>query len=109
MGGIVWKLLWGKKRMQQTPLSLSQLIGKTFGRYTIEQQLGAGKVNAIYTARPSKDNSSWLLDNAVRVMLTIFILPDHFTTQARSRFMDRFTSLAGRLAQLKHPNILPTY
>jgi serine/threonine protein kinase len=42
-------------------------------------------------------------------MLTIFTLPETFSSQARERFKTRFTEVASTLVKLHHPSIFPIY
>jgi serine/threonine protein kinase/Rieske Fe-S protein len=87
--------------MSLVSLPVDQLAGVTLGRYRVEQLLGCGKLNAIYTVRQQGQDSEG--------MLTVFIIPDHFSSLARERFMNRFQQEMALLKQLQHPYILPVY
>ncbi len=85
--------------MQTLPPPVDQLVGKTLGQYNIEQLLGYGSLNAVYTARQQPQNRV--------VMLTTFLLPETFSDEARDRFTTRFAQQASLLVRLKHPHVLP--
>jgi serine/threonine protein kinase/Rieske Fe-S protein len=86
--------------MQQT-LSADELVGKIIGTYRVECLLGRGRLSAVYLARHSVENST--------AALTTILLPEHFSPEARSRFIARFTKEALALTQLQHSHILPVY
>jgi serine/threonine protein kinase/nitrite reductase/ring-hydroxylating ferredoxin subunit len=87
--------------MSLLSLPVDQLAGASLGLYRVEQLLGCGKLNAIYTARLQEQDSEG--------MLTVFIIPDQFSPQAREQFMSRFQQEMSLLRQLQHQYILPVY
>jgi len=87
--------------MSLVSLPIDQLAGVTLGPYRVEQLLGCGKLNAVYTLRQQgRDEEE---------MLTLFIIPDQLSSLARERFMNRFLQEMSLLKQLQHPYILPIY
>ena len=80
---------------------VEQLVGQAFGQYRVERFLGRGRLNAVYLVR---DRQSQQTD-----ALALYLPPDHFSPQAKTRFMERFRQEAARVAALKHPHILPVY
>jgi serine/threonine protein kinase/Rieske Fe-S protein len=87
--------------MQTLPPPVDQLAGRVLGHYVVKQLLGYGNVNAIYAAQEQSQDRT--------VMLTAFTMPETFSSQARERFVTRFTQVASTLVRLDHPYILPTY
>ncbi|MBV9617250.1 MAG: serine/threonine protein kinase, partial [Ktedonobacteraceae bacterium] len=87
--------------MQTLPPPVDQLVGKALGHYEVKQLLGHGNVNAVYAAQHQSQGQT--------VMLTAFTIPETFSSQARERFLTRFTQVASSLVRLDHPYILPTY
>src|SRR5260370_35764377 len=85
--------------MQTAPID--QLVGKTLGDYEVERLLGRGKLSAVYMARQRWQNHA--------VMITIFLLPELLSTQARERFNTRFYQIEESILRLNHPHILPIY
>jgi serine/threonine protein kinase len=81
--------------------SPNQLVGQNIGMYRIERLLGHGRVNAIYLAYHSTQNSP--------VALMTFILPETFSLEARQYFLQRFRKNAARLTALQQSHILPVY
>jgi serine/threonine protein kinase/Rieske Fe-S protein len=81
--------------------SVEHLIDQTLGHYRLEQLLGRGKVNAVYIARH--------IERGETVMLTAFIIPPEFSSDARERYLQRFEQVMSALRALDHPYILPVY
>jgi serine/threonine protein kinase/nitrite reductase/ring-hydroxylating ferredoxin subunit len=81
--------------------SVEHLIEQTLGYYRIEQLLGRGKVNAVYVARH--------IERGETVMLTAFIIPPEFSSDARGRYLRRFEQVVSALKVLDHPHILPVH
>ncbi len=81
--------------------SVEHLIEQTLGSYRIEQLLGRGKVNAVYVARH--------IERGETVMLTAFIIPPEFSSDARERYLRRFGQVISALKVLDHPHILPVH
>jgi serine/threonine protein kinase/nitrite reductase/ring-hydroxylating ferredoxin subunit len=82
-------------------VSSNQLAGQVLGNYRIERFLGQGRLNAIYLARNLTEQR---LD-----VLTFYIIPEHFSSEARMRFLLRFRKEAAAITSLDHPHILPVY
>ena len=82
-------------------VSSYQLAGQILGNYRIERFLGQGRLNAIYLARNLTEQR---LD-----VLTFYIVPEHFSSEARTRFLQRFCREAAAITSLDHPHILPIY
>ncbi|HZT99231.1 MAG TPA: protein kinase [Ktedonobacteraceae bacterium] len=82
-------------------LSTDELVGKTIGTYHVERLLGRGRLSAVYLARHPVENTT--------VALTTILIPEHFSSETRDRFMARFTKEALALTALQHPHILPVY
>jgi serine/threonine protein kinase/Rieske Fe-S protein len=82
-------------------VSSNQLAGQVLGNYRIERFLGQGRLNAIYLARNLTEQR---LD-----ALTFYIVPEHFSSEARTRFLLRFRKEAAAITSLDHPHILPVY
>lgn len=80
-----------------------QLVGQIVGEddYLVERLLGKGRLQAVYLARQ--------ISTQEHVALTLFIVPEHFSSEACERFQQRFEREAGKLQGLKHPHILPVY
>lgn len=80
-----------------------QLVGQIVGGddYLVERLLGKGRLQAVYLARQ--------ISTQEHVALTLFIMPEHFSSEACERFQQRFEREAGKLQGLKHPHILPVY
>lgn len=85
--------------MSTSSLSVDELVGQTLGTYQVEQLLGRGSLNAVYQARQEGSTRP--------VMLTTYFLPSSLSSQARARFIARFTSIASSMVQLRHPCIQP--
>jgi serine/threonine-protein kinase len=81
--------------------SLDQLVGQDIGAYQVERLLGRGQLNAVYLAYHPTQNSP--------VALTMFILPETFSFEARQYFLQRFRQEAARVTALQQPHILPIY
>ncbi|QBD81903.1 hypothetical protein EPA93_40385 [Ktedonosporobacter rubrisoli] len=78
-----------------------RLVGKTLGNYSVERLLGQGRVNAVYLVRHLASQSS--------VALTLFLIPEQLSQEARARFIQRFRQGAAALVALRHPHILPVH
>ena len=76
---------------------MPDLSGRTFGQYTLLEQIGAGGMATIYTARQPG------LDRIVAVK----VLPEYLLNQPG--FIDRFKIEAQAVARLDHPHILSVY
>jgi serine/threonine protein kinase len=87
--------------MSSVSLPVDQLAGTTLGRYRVEQLLGSGNLNAVYTVRELEQGSA--------EMLTAFIIPAQFSPHARAQFLSRFHQEMSLLKQLQHPYILPVF
>lgn len=85
-------------------ISIDQLVGQVLGNYRIERLLGRGRLNAVYFAR---NLSLQAVDGACA--LTLYLVPERFSPDARNRFMARFRKEAAAITGLEHPHILPVY
>src|SRR5436305_3003021 len=81
--------------------SVDQLVGHVLGTYRLERLLGHGRLNAVYLA--------WHLETQKNVALTLLIIPEQYSLDARKRFMQRFYKNAATLTALQHPHVLPVY
>src|SRR5579859_2592472 len=86
--------------MSTGAIPIDQLVGKTIGKYHIKLHLGQGYVSAVYLAQEQAQDRT--------VVLTIFVVPDEITGEARSYFLQRFAQEAAQILRLTHPCILPT-
>lgn len=84
--------------MQSVPVD--QLVGKDAGSYHIDRLLGQGPVSSFCEAHHASGR---------RVILTLFTLPETFSSQAHARFLARFQQEGAALVRLKHAVILPVY
>lgn len=82
-------------------LSLDQLVGQILGNYRIERFLASGRLNAVYLGRHL---ALQRLD-----AVTVYLVPAHFSSEARARFLARFHKEATAITQLEHSHILPIY
>ncbi len=82
-------------------LSVDHLVGQQTGRYHIERLLGRGQLTAVYLAQDAARNRP--------VALTAFLIPEQFSFQARTRFIQRFQQEAATLLTLQHEHILSVY
>jgi serine/threonine protein kinase len=87
--------------MQAVPVSVEQLVGQTFGDFSVDQLLAQGSLSAVYLAHQSTPKR--------RALLTAFLLPAGWGEQQRSLFLSRFSEVASILVSLDHPHIIPTY
>ena len=71
--------------------SLDHIVGQIIGNYRIERLLGAGRLNAVYLGRHL---ASQRLD-----AVTMYLVPAHLSTEARSRFLARFHKESAVLTQ----------
>lgn len=81
-------------------LSVDQLLGQMLGNYRVERLVGQSRLNAVYLARSRSGQA---------VALTLYMVPDRFSPDARNRFLGRFEKKAAVLTTLQHPHILPVY
>src|SRR6266487_1468775 len=82
-------------------LSVDRIVGQILGNYRVERLMGHGRLSAVYLAQ----NVSTGMDGA----LTLFIIPERFSYEARQRFMLRFRKEAGALIALQHARLLPIH
>src|SRR5436305_13030344 len=87
--------------MQRQEVLVDELVGQTLGTCHVEQLLGQNRLSAVYLAQQPEQKRA--------VAITLFMIPEQFSFQARSRFIARFTSEASALVLLNHPHILPIY
>jgi Protein kinase domain len=78
-------------------------LGKMIRGYRLEQLLGRGSATAVYRARTEE------LWQVPELIVTILLVPEHLSAQAKARFEERFTEIAKRLATLRHPFLFPLY
>ncbi len=81
--------------------SVDQLVGQVLGTYRVERLLGKGRLNAVYLARS--------LSSQRTDALTLYLVPEHLSVEARTRFLARFRKEAAVVTRLDHPHILPVY
>jgi serine/threonine protein kinase/Rieske Fe-S protein len=82
-------------------LSVDRLVGQVLGNYRVEQLLGRGRLNAVFLARNVATQSQGAL--------TLFTIPENFSSEARARFSRRFQKASAALVALRHEHILPVY
>jgi serine/threonine protein kinase/Rieske Fe-S protein len=82
-------------------LSVDRLVGQVLGNYRVEQLLGRGRLNAVFLARN--------ITTQKQGALTLFLIPDNFSSDARTRFLQRFHKASSALVALRHEHILPVY
>jgi serine/threonine-protein kinase len=82
-------------------LSVDRLVGQVLGNYRVEQLLGRGRLNAVFLARNVATQSQGAL--------TLFTIPENFSSEARTRFLRRFHKASAALVALRHEHILPVY
>ncbi len=82
-------------------LSVDRLVGQTLGSYRVERLMGQGRLSAVYFAQNTLTN--------INGALTLFIVPERFSQDARARFIQRFRKEAAALMGLQHPHILPVH
>src|SRR5947209_9949932 len=80
---------------------VDQLVGKMLGDYSIEQLLGHSELEVVYKA--------WHHEQQRAVMITVFLLGEELSDQARERFLVRFMQEGAKLVRLRHLNIVPCY
>lgn len=78
-------------------LPADELIGKTLGQYTIQEEAGRGGMATVYLATQTSMNRS----------VAIKVLPPHFLHDPS--FLERFKREVEVISQLEHPHILPIY
>ncbi|GAC1398700.1 MAG: hypothetical protein NVSMB49_07250 [Ktedonobacteraceae bacterium] len=82
-------------------VSTDQLVGQTIGLYNVKNLLGRGRLSAVYLVQhPTQKHTA---------ALTTFIIPERFTAETRTRFVQRFTREAADLTALSHRNLLPIH
>jgi serine/threonine protein kinase/Rieske Fe-S protein len=82
-------------------LSVDRLVGQVLGNYRVEQLLGRGRLNAVFLAQNVATQSQGAL--------TLFTIPENFSSEARTRFLRRFHKASAALVALRHDHILPVY
>ena len=82
-------------------VSTDQLVGQTVGHFNVKSLLGRGRMSAVYLAQHPTQSTA--------AALTTFIIPERFSAETRTRFMQRFTREAAALTALSHRNLLPIY
>jgi serine/threonine protein kinase/nitrite reductase/ring-hydroxylating ferredoxin subunit len=82
-------------------LSVDRVVGQVLGSYRVERLLGQGRLSAVYFAQ----NTLTSINGA----LTLFIVPERFSPDARARFIQRFRKEANGLMALQHPHVLPVH
>jgi FtsP/CotA-like multicopper oxidase with cupredoxin domain/serine/threonine protein kinase len=76
-------------------------VDQHVGSYRIERQLERGHLHISFLARHPAQTE--------KLILTVFIVPERFSPEARQRFLQRFDTEASALASLRHPHLLPVY
>ena len=87
--------------MQKQEVSVDELVGQTLGSCHVERLLSRNRLSTVYLAQQTAQNRT--------VAITLFTVPEHFSAQARRRFIERFHSEAAALVQLDHEHLLPVY
>ncbi len=82
-------------------LSVDRIIGQSLGNYHVERLMGQGRLSAVYLAQS--------VLTGLNGGLTLFIIPERFSNDARNRFIQRFRKEAGALTALQHPHLLPVH
>ncbi len=82
---------------------IDPFLGKIIRGYRLEELLGRGNLTAVYRARTEE------LWQVPELIITILLVPDTLSEQARERFRARFMRDARRLALLRHQFLLPLY
>jgi serine/threonine-protein kinase len=83
--------------------STDPFLGKTIRGYSLEELLGRGSLTAVYRARTEE------LWQVPELIITILLVPNTLSEQARTRFKARFMREARRLALLRHHYLFPLY
>ncbi len=78
---------------------LEQFVGQNVGDCHLEQVLSHGRLGAVYQAHQLRSNRP--------VMLTLLVLPEGLSTQARQQFNARLLREAPALVEVRHPHLLP--
>lgn len=81
----------------------NHLIGKMIRGYCLEEILTSDDATATYRARTQE------LWQVPELLITVLLLPEHYSTEQRSRFRERFLREAQRIATLRHHYLLPLY
>src|SRR5712692_7445339 len=79
------------------------LIGKMIRGYCLEELLTCDDATATYRARTRE---LWQIPE---LLITVLLLPEHFSPELRSRFRERFLQEAQDIATLRHHYLLPLY
>jgi serine/threonine protein kinase/Rieske Fe-S protein len=82
-------------------LSVDRIVGQSLGNYRVERLLAHGRLSAVYLAQNVATGTNGAL--------TLFIIPERFSPEARQRFMLRFRKEAAALTSLQHAHLLPIY
>ena len=82
-------------------LSEDQLVGQVLGKYRVERYMGKGRLSAVYLVRNLKTQQ---ID-----ALTVYTVPERFSTEVRVLFLQRFLKEAAAVTVLDHPHLLPVY
>src|SRR6266700_2413799 len=80
---------------------VDHLVGQVLGTYRVERLMGQGRLNAVYLARHLEHESS--------VAVTLYLLPETLSPEARQRFTQRFRKEGSALVALRHEHILPVH
>jgi eukaryotic-like serine/threonine-protein kinase len=82
-------------------VATEQTASQKIGSYYIDRVIGQGRINTFCLAHHETSGDV--------VMLTIFLIPEPFSLQARQRFLTRFLDEGNLLKKLRHPHIFPVY
>ncbi|MDQ2884644.1 MAG: hypothetical protein M3Y39_01000, partial [Chloroflexota bacterium] len=82
-------------------LSVDRIVGQSLGNYRVERLLAHGRLSAVYLAQNVATGTNGAL--------TLFIIPERFSPEARQRFIQRFRKEAAALISLQHAHLLPIY
>lgn len=88
-----------KERERMEGALLEQFIGQDVGECHLEQLVSYGWLGAVYQAHQLRSNRP--------VTLTLLVLPEGLSTQARQQFSARFLREAPALVEVRHPHLLP--
>lgn len=79
------------------------LLGNIIDGYRLEELLGRGSITAVYHARAQQ------LCLVTELTVTVISLPESFSPQMRTRFLQRFQHITARMAKVRHPLLLALY
>ncbi len=82
-------------------VAVEQLVGQTLGNYRVERLMGQGRLSAVYFAQNAL--------TGINGALTLFIVPERFSQDARARFIQRFRKESTALTGLQHAHVLPVH